>query len=307
MSSYFKLIRWPNLIIVAATLYLVRWVVIPAFDIKPTLYIPISELGYALMVLSTVFTAAAGYVINDIRDLEIDKINRPRKHILQRKIRVKTARLFYYALNITAGLIISAVCIYNEIYFLILVHLISMFLLWLYSTDLKCKPFIGNITISFLSAFIPILGLIYFYVSLKDPQLSSLPPFMWYFFISYFLFSFLISWVREIYKDMEDRAGDKKNKCLTLALKWNRRKVMFLGISITTASLLVLIPLIIKLLNSSFFALGISLVLIAVLIPLDFIPRMVKARRISHYKQISMMSKLILASGILFLTLMLFS
>jgi 4-hydroxybenzoate polyprenyltransferase len=58
------------------------------------------EVLYA--ALSGAIIAAAGNVINDILDLEIDRINRPRRVLPSGKMSKKEAYLIYLGLNLSA-------------------------------------------------------------------------------------------------------------------------------------------------------------------------------------------------------------
>ena len=96
--NYIKLIRWPNLLIIAATMLLVRYTII-----WPHLHIVGSEAMvplhiFMLLVLASVFTAASGYVINDLFDTDVDSVNKPNKMLIGKEIRFSTARQFYWIL-----------------------------------------------------------------------------------------------------------------------------------------------------------------------------------------------------------------
>ncbi|HET6990144.1 MAG TPA: prenyltransferase, partial [Bacteroidia bacterium] len=75
MIPFFKLIRLPNLLIMAFTQYMVRWyLLIPVMELKShdldysLLKVQMTELDFFLLVLSTVMIGAAGYIINDYFD-----------------------------------------------------------------------------------------------------------------------------------------------------------------------------------------------------------------------------------------------
>ena len=77
MIAFLKLIRLPNLLIIAFTQYMIRLCLVePSLDLS-NMYIQMSDLEFALLVLATVFVAAGGYVINDYFDVRIDRINKP--------------------------------------------------------------------------------------------------------------------------------------------------------------------------------------------------------------------------------------
>ena len=90
--KFLQLIRWPNLLIVALTQFLLyQFILLPYFtahQIEPAL----DFLHFSLLVITTVFIAAGGYVINDIVDIEIDKINKPEKSTVKNTISLHLAR-----------------------------------------------------------------------------------------------------------------------------------------------------------------------------------------------------------------------
>jgi 4-hydroxybenzoate polyprenyltransferase len=51
-------------------------------------------------MIATVSIAAAGYIINDIYDVEIDSINKPEKVIIGTKVTEKNANYFFIIFNI---------------------------------------------------------------------------------------------------------------------------------------------------------------------------------------------------------------
>ena len=70
LSAFFKLVRWPNLLFIALTQLLFHTCV----------YQPLTgstQFGSLLwIIVASVCIAAAGYIINDYFDLNIDQINK---------------------------------------------------------------------------------------------------------------------------------------------------------------------------------------------------------------------------------------
>ena len=75
LSTFLKLIRWKNLLMIACIQILFKYVYFPTFAVTTSL----SNINFFFLVLATVTIAAAGYIINDIYDIEADKINKPKK------------------------------------------------------------------------------------------------------------------------------------------------------------------------------------------------------------------------------------
>jgi 4-hydroxybenzoate polyprenyltransferase len=63
------------------------------------LHLQMSEFHFGLLVISTVFIAAGGYLINDYFDLKIDKINKPEKIIIGRFIKRRVAIVVHWFLH----------------------------------------------------------------------------------------------------------------------------------------------------------------------------------------------------------------
>ena len=85
--DFFRLIRLKNLLIIALTQIIVKFSFI---DVLFPHDFP-SDTHFLLLVFSTVFIAAAGYIINDIYDVETDKINKPEELIIGKSISSRVA------------------------------------------------------------------------------------------------------------------------------------------------------------------------------------------------------------------------
>ena len=107
MLPFLRLIRLPNLLIMAFTQYMVRWfLIIPLIDLKKydldysLLDVQMTELDFFLLVLSTVMIGAAGYIINDYFDIRIDEVNRPETNMVGKGVKRRVAMAAHMTLNI---------------------------------------------------------------------------------------------------------------------------------------------------------------------------------------------------------------
>lgn len=228
VTGFFRLIRWPNLLMLALTQYLVRLSLIsPEVPWQEGL----TEGTLLRIVLATACIAAAGYIINDYYDVKIDLINKPERVVIGRYIKRRWAmgiNLVLNGLGILLGLTVSLrVAALNAA---------AVFLLWFYSNHLKRRPFWGNLMVSLLTA----LALVVLAVQYRRHEEVV---------YLYALFSFCLSLVREIIKDMEDVKGDATFGCQTLPILWGMRKtktllygILALFFLILAASLSVLPP-----------------------------------------------------------------
>ncbi len=209
---FFKLIRYKNLIIIIFTLLLFKYLLISKMTHN------LSDFQFFLFVFSIVLVAASGNIINDIFDIKTDAINKPNKQIVTVIISKKKAYILYYILaflGLVLGVFLS-VFANKETY--LWIYPVTIALLYVYSSYFKKKFLIGNIIVSFLTAFpILFLGLL---------ELKGNGHFTILYF--YFLFAFLLNFAREIIKDIQDVKGDKILKMKTLAIAFGKNKSIYI-------------------------------------------------------------------------------
>src|SRR6056300_1407783 len=82
LHSISKLIRLPNLVIIAATQYAMRYLIMEPLLPSDTFSLQFGEIQFCSLVLSTIFIAAAGYIINDYLDTQADMINKPARVVV---------------------------------------------------------------------------------------------------------------------------------------------------------------------------------------------------------------------------------
>ena len=99
---FFNLIRIKNLAIIVLTQYLIKYSLINYFVNDFIL----TDFNFALLVFATVLITAAGYIINDIYDVDADKINKKYNVFINKHISAKQAMWWYLAFNI-AGLVLG--------------------------------------------------------------------------------------------------------------------------------------------------------------------------------------------------------
>jgi 4-hydroxybenzoate polyprenyltransferase len=94
---------------------------------------------FLFLVLSTLLIAAGGNIINDYFDVKADKVNKPERLIVGILIEKRQAILLHWILNGIAFVIAIAVSIYVKSSSIVLIHLVSINLLWFYSAYFKKK------------------------------------------------------------------------------------------------------------------------------------------------------------------------
>lgn len=201
--NFLKLIRLPNLLIIALTQYLIRFtIIIPILQVY-NLTSSLSEINFFLLVLSTVLIAAGGYVINDYHDQQIDMINKPEKVIIGKLISKKQGINFHTILSLAGIAIGIYLSFIQNIAFLWQIDMLCVAFLWAYSSQLKKIFLVGNIVISLLAS----LSLLIVLISEKIIRTNNVKEAM-YLVIAYSIFAFIMTWIREIIKDLEDKDGD---------------------------------------------------------------------------------------------------
>ncbi len=221
-AAFLKLIRWPNLFFIAFTQILFFYCVLPfVYRVKEAVsYQSLSYTNFWLLVIASIFIAAAGYIINDYFDLNIDMVNKPSKLIIEKYIKRRWAIIFHLSLSI-AGFVISCYVGYKiKNIYIPLFNLISIALLWFYSTTFKKKLLIGNVIISLLTAWVIIILTTAEYTNNDTGSSVIVIGRLIKLSILYAGFAFVISLIREVIKDMEDIDGDAKYHCRTMPIVW---------------------------------------------------------------------------------------
>lgn len=246
IKPYLQLIRIGNLAFLAVLIYSMEyWVAAPLLhnEVFPTI-MPWWVL--ALLTMSVVCIAAGGYVINDYFDVKIDRINRPDDVIVTRIISRDAAMQLFYILTLIGILAGAAVAWWAHSWNLLFIYIVIPGLLWFYSASYKRMFLVGNLVVAFASAIVPLLVAIanadrlrYLYgdALAYTPIVGEL-----YVWIGGFaLFAFLLTWAREMVKDIEDIDGDREMECRTLPIVWGDKsaKIFVTILLIVIAALIV--------------------------------------------------------------------
>lgn len=226
LIRYFKIARPLNLVIVTLIQIIVYYkILLPVFRLHGVdsvfgLYL------FPIFVIVTVIVAASGNVINDIVDVEIDKVNKPDKWIVGNTIPVSNAYVFYYLLIVFGGLLAFVIATQMDKYYLLLIYVFAVFFLYLYSKYLKRVIFLGNLVVSLFSA--GVIGVILIFEYETGVLLKSISNYSYNYikdvFLGFMIFSFLSSMFREIVKDIEDIKGDTIENAFTIPLVFGIKK-----------------------------------------------------------------------------------
>ena len=199
----------------------------------------LSNLEFILLSFTTVLIAAGGYIINDIYDVEIDKINKADRLIVGKFLSVKSAYFLYYFTLVSAILIAGYLAFTEQRLQLLWIPPSICLLLFAYAKYFKRGFLFGNIIVSIFVAAVPaivILGESKAMSALTKNDFEKVAIIS-----SYVLFAFIINLLREIVKDMEDEEGDKAMGCKTLPIVLGIKKTRHISVTISIALILSLL------------------------------------------------------------------
>ncbi len=299
-----QLIRWPNLLIVALTQVLIfNRVLSPSFeqyDINHSL----SPDHFFLLVIVTLLLTAGGYIINDIYDREVDKIDKPDRVIIGKSIDLATAYWLYFVVHLIGFLLSLYLAFIVEKPGYVGLFPLASTGLYFYSRWLKRLPLIGNLLIAFYCT--GVAGIIWFAERVAFAELATSPTTyqkVTAILLTYLIFAFLTTLFREIIKDMEDRDGDAKGEFNTMPVAWGlsvSRQIVF-GIG----TLLLLFLVVVGWFFWQYLADPFSGILLLILALLMFflLWKLYQADTKQQFHQISQWSKWLMLSGILILLL----
>ncbi len=302
--SFLRLIRYQNLLIVAGTLYLVRYCIIAPILKYGELALQLNEFTFFLLVLSTLFITSAGYVINDYFDRKTDLVNKPDSVIIGKKINRRYAMAFHIVFNIIGILIGFYISLSIGEPLLSLVFITVGGLLWFYSTTYKKQLLVGNLIVAFLTALVPLIVFLFEYPLLKSAYsnlfttFSSIIKYLTSWVLGYAGFAFLLTLAREITKDTEDFEGDRAfgNQTVPIVIGTSYTKGIIVVLFIFT--LITIFYVYLTYLTNKF---TLYYIIFALAIPLVYnIYRIIRAHNKKDYYISSLLTKIIMINGLLY-------
>jgi geranylgeranylglycerol-phosphate geranylgeranyltransferase len=209
LAAYFQLSRPVNVLITFVSIPVACW--ISGGTSLPWFVILFAGSTGALV-------AAGANAINDVFDIDIDRINRPDRPLPCGALTQYEAKRMW--------LIVSAAAFGINLFLnsaALLVAVFSVALLYFYSARLKRTVFVGNLVIGLMTG----MAFIYGGVVAGSIERGIVPA----------IFAFLVNLARELLKDVEDMEGDRIENAVTLPVKYGVKPPLMLA----TASLLLLI------------------------------------------------------------------
>ena len=175
----------------------------------------------AMAAAATFLVSMAANAWNDYLDIEIDRINQPKRPLPAGTVTPRAACAFSF---IMSGLALLLAALISWPAFLIALG--STLLLYVYSWKLKSTVLLGNITVACISAISPIFGGI---------AAGNARPSLW-------LAAVIIVGIlgREVLKTLADYEGDLCQRCRTIATVWGRRPARIVFYVLVGATLIVM-------------------------------------------------------------------
>lgn len=297
--NYLRLVRYKNLLIIIATMLVIRYALIATY-----MPLQLSLTGFFLLVLATVCIAAAGYIINDYFDVNADMMNRPDSVIIGKTIPRRNAMILHWALNIigcvAGGLVSFGVGRPNYTF----IFLFIAGILWFYSTTFSKEPILGNIVVAFMVASVPFIEVFYETIPLLAMPIDAIRNMnvnleeilVWS--VGYTVFAFLLTFQRELVKDIEDVEGDRTYGRNTLPIAFGYSVARYVTIGVSFVVILCLIYSEICKLHDFYSLLFINIGLIVPLLMALVI--FIKAQSVKEYHTVSLILKLVMLMGLVY-------
>ncbi len=300
----FRLIRLPNLIIVAVTQALIYYQLLQLTFRKYSLSGTFSSFEFVLFAVATILITASGYIINDIYDIETDRINKPDKRIIQVHLSVSNAWKIYISIILTGAFISLYLAVQRYDLFYWFIYPVAIFLLYGYSRWFKGIPYLGNIIVSLFCAAVPGIFFLSEAHILKELKIKDLSSFLSLhgLLLSYVIFAFLTNLYREIVKDLQDEAGDKLANIHTAAVYFGKKTTKFVALFIALIISIVIIYTFSQAIFSNIpYLFAVQCLLIQMPLSVSII-KLIQAKNDKAFRNVGLWIKLIMINGLILIT-----
>jgi 4-hydroxybenzoate polyprenyltransferase len=300
----FRLIRLPNLIIVAVTQALIYYQLLQLTFRKYSLSGTFSSFEFVLFAVATILITASGYIINDIYDIETDRINKPDKRIIQVHLSVSNAWKIYISIILTGAFISLYLAVQRYDLFYWFIYPVAIFLLYGYSRWFKGIPYLGNIIVSLFCAAVPGIFFLSEAHILKELKIKDFSSFLSLhgLLLSYVIFAFLTNLYREIVKDLQDEAGDKLANIHTAAVYFGKKTTKFVALFIALIISIVIIYTFSQAIFSNIpYLFAVQCLLIQMPLSVSII-KLIQAKDDKAFRNVGLWIKLIMINGLILIT-----
>jgi 4-hydroxybenzoate polyprenyltransferase len=196
--KYLNLIRYKNLLMIA----LMQLIILYGFLKLQNIDLALAIWQYFLLITSTVCIAAGGYIINDVFDQNTDTINKP-NHV------------GFTLVGVCIGFYLSNLVLRPNF---LLFFILPSALLYIYATSLKQMIIVGNIIVAAMLSFsIIIIGIFMILPAIDEANKAQMHTVISV-LSDFAVIAFIINFIREIVKDLEDIKGDHNQGMQTLPI-----------------------------------------------------------------------------------------
>ncbi len=226
--GFLKLVRVVNLLMIALSVSLFYYfIVVPNHQFQlSTKLLPFTTTDFVLFVVSLMLVAAAGNIVNDYFDFELDKEYKPERPLPQGIFSLDTAMYMHAAFafaGIGLGFYLGWGYNYTKVGYM---YIIAVLLLYVYSSYLQKVALAGNVVIAALTGFVFVLLMMFeinFLNTVHFDNADNLVILLRQAVVFYAGFAFLTNLAREIVKDLEDMEGDAAFNIQTLPVQFGER------------------------------------------------------------------------------------
>jgi 4-hydroxybenzoate polyprenyltransferase len=297
--SILKASRPLNLLIIGFTQFVFYIVLFASFSdeydlvLFPNLLLP--------FIIVTVLISSGGYLINDYFDLSSDAYNSKTKSKLSSSVLLKsyfTILIIGWVLSLYIAYVIGDVK-------LSIIYLFASAILYLYSSHFKNLPLIGNIIVSIFSVFVLLIILYAESAIIVDSawQSQALEGRAIPLLVFYSLIIFILSFARELIKDVEDIKGDQEVGSRTYPIVSGIPNALRFVSLITFSGVLIVIIWLIQYFRS-YSLIENSWLILTILLPLISIMYYIrKADNQSTVHNLSTAYKLIMVAGLIYINI----
>lgn len=298
-KDYLGFFRWKNVLMILLIQYLFKYFLFEKYNIEVSL----DDLHFGLLALSTLFVAIAGYIINDVNDIKADIINKPDRLYVDKKITRGNAQYLFLGFN-SVGLLIGMYLSYyigHTSYFII--YVLTSLLLYQYAKYLKKMVFVGNITVSLIIFLCILMPAVFDIAPATNGYNIDTQTEIFYIFLVYGIFGFLLTFIREIIKDMEDIEGDKSMGAKSFPIVLGEKKTKFITFVISLLIIIGLSFMMITFFNSQ--KILVFYILFTVFLPfIYFLLKLFRSENKRDFHFLSSVLKMIMLTGMLSLLML---
>jgi 4-hydroxybenzoate polyprenyltransferase len=303
IAAFLRLVRWPNLAFIILTQLLFYYCVyVPMLKVQSNNQL---NLLFFLLIIASVFIAAAGYIINDYFDVQIDLINKPNRIIIGKFIKRRWAIVWHLVLSGIAILLSLYVSYRTCEWLIVIVNLVCVTALWVYSTTFKRKLLSGNLMIAALTSWVILVVYIFVGANLLSIQgwVINTHAFnvqrLFKFTFLYAGFAFVTTLIREVIKDLEDMDGDRKYDCNTMPIAWGvPASKVFVGVWLVVATTALAI-VVLYAWQSGWWAAALYFLILVIAPLLLMLKKLYSAAEPMDYHALSNIIKFVMLAGII--------